>query len=181
MAEYRRSRLRLATLSCFEGCYGFAVGIIDQRLVELGLTLPTASNPAANYTNCVETSGGLLFVSGKAPIAPPGEKPPRGKLGREFTTQQGYEFARSTGLDILSVVKLALGDLDRVARVVKLQGFVTATEEFEEHPQVLNGCSDLMVEVFGPKGVHARSVLGAASLRAGLPIVIESIFEIRAG
>jgi enamine deaminase RidA (YjgF/YER057c/UK114 family) len=154
------------------------VTIIEQRLAELHLALPVASNPAANYTNAVEAAGGLLFVSGKAPPAPAGAKPPRGKLGREFTTRQGYEFARATGIDILAVLKLALGDLDRVVRVVKLQGFINATEDFDEHPQVLNGCSDLMVDVFGPRGVHARSVLGAASLRAGVPLVIESVFEI---
>lgn len=149
---------------------------IEARLGELGIALPTASNPAANYTNCVQT-GDLLFVSGKGPVA--GEGPaPRGKLGREFTTQQGYEFARLTGLDILAAVQLELGSLDRVRRVVKLQGFVNATPEFEEHPQVLNGASDLMVEVFGERGVHARSVLGATSLRAGLPIVIESLLEV---
>lgn len=152
---------------------------IEQRLSELNIVLPPASDPAANYANCVE-SGGLLFVSGKGPAAAggAGSQAPRGKLGREFTTQQGYEFARSTGLDILAVVRLALGDLDRVRRVVKLQGFVNATEDFDQHPQVLNGCSDLMVEVFGQRGVHARSVMGAASLRAGLPIVIESVFEV---
>jgi enamine deaminase RidA (YjgF/YER057c/UK114 family) len=149
---------------------------IDQRLTELNITLPIASDPAANYANCVE-AGGLLFVSGKGPVVA-GSNPPKGKLGREFTTKQGYEFARVTGLDILSVVKLSLGSLDRVSRVVKIQGFINATEDFEEHPQVLNGCSDLMVEVFGRKGVHARSVLGATSLRAGLPLVIESVFEV---
>jgi enamine deaminase RidA (YjgF/YER057c/UK114 family) len=153
------------------------VSSIEQRLSELQITLPPASDPAANYTNCVE-SNGLLFVSGKGPSPAPGAKAPKGKLGREFTTRQGYDFARSTGLDILAVVKLALGDLDRVSRVVKLQGFVNATEDFEEHPQVLNGCSDLMVEVFGKRGVHARSVLGAASLRSGLPVIIESVFEV---
>ena len=153
---------------------------IEQRLSELQITLPPASDPAANYTNCVQ-SNGLLFVSGKGPSPVSGAKPPKGKLGRELTTRQGYDLARSTGLDILAVVKLALGNLDRVNRVVKLQGFVNATEDFEEHPQVLNGCSDLMVEVFGSKGVHARSVLGAASLRGGLPIIIESVFEVASG
>jgi enamine deaminase RidA (YjgF/YER057c/UK114 family) len=153
------------------------VSFIEQRLSELQITLPRASDPAANYTNCVE-SNGLLFVSGKGPSPALGAKAPKGKLGRELTTRQGYDLARSTGLDILAVVKLALGDLDRVSRVVKLQGFVNATEDFEEHPQVLNGCSDLMVEVFGKKGVHARSVLGAVSLRAGLPVIIESVFEV---
>lgn len=149
---------------------------IEARLEELGIALPTASNPAANYTNCVQT-GSLLFVSGKAPVAGDGPAP-RGRLGQEFTTQQGYEFARLTGLDILAAVQLELGSLDRVRRVVKLQGFVNATPEFEEHPQVLNGASDLMVEVFGERGVHARSVLGATSLRAGLPLVIESLLEV---
>ena len=149
---------------------------IEERLTELGIELPVASNPAANYTNCVRT-GNLLFVSGKGPIPTDGPAP-RGKLGREFSTQEGYAFARLTGLDILSAVQLELGTLDRVRRVVKLQGFVNATADYEEHPKVLNGASDLMVEVFEERGVHARSVLGATSLRAGLPIVIESIFEV---
>ena len=149
---------------------------VDERLSELGITLPVASNPAANYANCAR-AGGLLFVSGKGPL--PAEGPaPRGRLGAEFTTEEGYAFARLTGLDILAAVRLELGTLDRVERVVKLQGFVNAASSFEEHPQVLNGCSDLMVEVFGDRGVHARSVLGASSLRAGLPIVIDSIFEV---
>lgn len=149
---------------------------VEERLAALNITLPPATNPAANYTNCVQT-GQLLYVAGKGPLPVDG-KPPKGKLGREFSTEQGYAFARSTGLDILAVVRLAVGSLDRVARVVKLQGFVNATPEFEEHAQVLNGCSDLMVEVFGPQGVHARSVFGAVSLRANLPIVIDSIFEL---
>lgn len=151
--------------------------MVEQRLAELGIVLPSASSPAANYTNGVEAAG-LLFVSGKVPQAASGARTPKGKLGREFTTEQGYELARSTGLDILAAVKLVLGDLDRVARVVKLQGFINATDDFEEHPQVLNGCSDLMVQVFGDIGVHARSVLGATSLRGGSPIVIESVFAL---
>lgn len=149
---------------------------IDDRLKKLGIRLPQASNPAANYTNCVRT-GNLLFVSGKGPL-PQGAAPLKGKLGREFSTKDGYEFARLTALDILAAVKLELGSLDRVRRVVKLQGFVNAIPDFEEHPQVLNGASDLMVEVFEERGVHARSALGATSLRAGLPIVIESVFEV---
>jgi enamine deaminase RidA (YjgF/YER057c/UK114 family) len=149
---------------------------IEDRLRALGIELPAATNPAANYTNYVAT-GNLLFVAGKGPLAIDGALP-KGKLGREFSTQEGYAFARSTGLDILAVVRLAVGELDRVTRVVKLQGFVNATPEFEEHPHVLNGCSDLMVEVFGPKGVHARSVFGAASVRGNLPIIIDSIFEV---
>jgi enamine deaminase RidA (YjgF/YER057c/UK114 family) len=149
---------------------------IDERLTELGIRLPPASNPAANYTNCVQT-GSLLFVSGKGPLPQEGA-PPKGKLGGDFSTEDGYEFARLTALDILAAVKLELGSLDRVQRVVKLQGFVNATPDFEEHPKVLNGASDLMVEVFRERGVHARSVLGATSLRASLPLVIEAIFEV---
>ena len=151
---------------------------IDERLEKLGIRLPPASSPAANYTNCVQT-GNLLFVSGKGPL-PQGGAPPKGRLGREFSAKDGYEFARLTALDILAAVKLELGSLDRVRRVVKLQGFLNATPDFEEHPQVLNGASDLMVEVFAERGVHARSALGATSLRAGLPIVIEAIFEVGA-
>jgi enamine deaminase RidA (YjgF/YER057c/UK114 family) len=149
---------------------------IDERLEDLGIELPPASKPAANYTNCVRT-GDLLFVSGKGPL-PQGAAPPKGKLGREYSTKDGYEFARLTALDILAAVKLELGSLDRVRRVVKIQGFINATSDFEEHPQVLNGASDLMVAVFDERGVHARSALGATSLRGGLPIVIESIFEV---
>lgn len=149
---------------------------VRERLHSLGLTLPLASNPAANYTNYV-VSGSLLFVAGKGPLAVDGQLP-RGKLGREFSTREGYVFARSAGLDVLAVVQLALGDLERVARVVKLQGFVNATPEFEEHALVLDGCSDLMADVFGAKGVHARSVFGAVSVRANLPIIVDSIFEI---
>ena len=149
---------------------------VEARLQSLGITLPAASNPAANYANYVRT-GNLLFMAGKGPLPVDG-KLPKGKLGNEFSTEEGYVFARSVGLDILAAVRAALGDLDKVARVVKLQGFVNAAPDFEEHAQVLNGCSDLMVEVFGPKGVHARSVFGAASLRANLPIVIDSIFEV---
>lgn len=149
--------------------------MIDEKLETLGITLPKASHPAANYTNCVRT-GNLLFVSGKGPAAAGGVAP-KGKLGREFTTKEGYAFARSAALDTLAAVKLELGSLDRVRRVVKLQGFVNATADFEEHPKVLNGASDLMVEIFGERGVHARSVLGANSLRAGLPIVIEAVLE----
>lgn len=145
---------------------------IEQRLSALGITLPEASNPAAKYANFVEVNG-LLFVSGKGPGGAP-----KGKLGREFTTQQGYQFARQAGIEVLAVVKAAVGSLDRVKRVVKIQGFVNAVPEFEEHHKVLDGCSELMIAVFEPRGLHARSVMGAVSLRDNLPIVIDSIFEV---
>jgi enamine deaminase RidA (YjgF/YER057c/UK114 family) len=114
-----------------------------------------------------------MFVSGKGPSGHP-----KGKLGEAFTTEEGYQFARQAGLEILAVVRTALGSLDKVRRVVKAQGFINSCPEFEEHAKVLNGFSDLMDEVFGEKGSHARSVLGAASLRGNLPIVIDSIFEV---
>lgn len=145
---------------------------IEQRLNALGITLPDASSPAAKYANFVEVNG-LLFVSGKGPGGAP-----KGKLGREFTTQQGYQFARQAGIEVLAVVKAAVGSLDRVKRVVKIQGFVNAVPEFEEHHKVLDGCSELMIAIFEAKGLHARSVMGAISLRDNLPIVIDSIFEV---
>jgi enamine deaminase RidA (YjgF/YER057c/UK114 family) len=149
---------------------------IEKRLQELNITLPPASNPLGSYANCVQT-GSLLFMSGKGPVS--GFDPvPKGKLGQEYSAEQGYTFARAAGLDILAALKLELGTLDRVARVVKIQGFVNATPEFEQHPKVLDGCSDLFAEVFGDKGLHARSVFGAMSVRANLPIIIDSIFEI---
>lgn len=149
---------------------------IEKRIQELALVLPDASNPKANYANCVRT-GNLLYVSGKGPMAGlPDEL--NGKIGDKYTVEQGYEYAKATGLDILAVIKLELGSLDRVSRVIKLQGFVNATQDFEQHPKVLNGCSDLMVAVFGDRGVHARSVFGANSLRGNLPIIIDSIFEV---
>lgn len=149
---------------------------VEQRLAALGIVLPNASSPAANYTNDVEVNG-LLFLSGKGPAASAGQKP-NGKLGAEYTTAEGYQFARQTGIEILAVLKSAVGSLDRIRRVVKIQGFINADPQFSEHHKVLDGCSDLMVEVFGDRGRHARSVLGASSLRDNLPLVIDSIFEV---
>jgi len=148
----------------------------EQRLKELGLSLPSGSAPAANYANAVR-SGNLLFISGKAPL-PENGKLPKGRLGREFSTEDGYRFARSAALDLIAVMKTELGSLDQVARVVEVQGFLNATAEFEDHAKVLNGCSDLLVEIFGARGIHARSVLGAGSLRAGLPLVLRAVVEV---
>ncbi|MDQ8738039.1 RidA family protein [Paenibacillus sp. LHD-38] len=147
-------------------------GTIEERLTKLGIVLPQASDPAANYANYVFSSG-LLFVSGKGPAAKV-----KGKLGREFSTEEGYQFARQAGVKVLAVLRNALGDLENVKQVVKVQGFVNADPLFEEHHKVLNGFSDLMLEVFGDKGLHARSVLGANSLRGQLPVIVESVFEV---
>ena len=148
----------------------------EERLQAAGIVLPPASNPAASYTNFVEVNG-LLFVSGKGAPARDGVSP-AGKLGAEFTTAEGYQHARLAGIEVLAVVKAALGSLDRVKRVVKIQGFINADPQFSEHHKVLDGCSDLMLEVFGERGVHARSVFGANSLRSHLPVIIDSIFEV---
>jgi enamine deaminase RidA (YjgF/YER057c/UK114 family) len=150
----------------------------EQRIRDLGITLPSGSAPAANYANAVRT-GNLLFIAGKAPL-PENGKLPKGRLGREFAAEDGYRFARSAGIDLIAVMRSELGSLDRVARVVEVQGFLNAVPEFEDHAKVLNGCSDLLVEVFGPRGVHARSVLGASSLRGGLPVILKAVVEIAA-
>ena len=148
----------------------------ENRLKELGLSLPAGTSPAANYTNGVRT-GNLLFIAGKAPLAENG-KLPKGRLGREYSTQDGYRFARSAALDLMAVMRAELGSLDRVARVVEVMGFLNTTPEFEDHPKVLDGCSDLFVEVFRERGVHARSVLGASSLRWGIPLVLKAVVEV---
>jgi len=148
----------------------------EEKLKELGIDLPGGSAPAANYANAVR-SGNLLFISGKAPL-PVNDKLPKGKLGREFSAEEGYQFARSACIDLIAVLKKELGSLDKVAHIIELQGFINADEGFEEHPQVLNGASDLLVQVFGEKGVHARSVVGVASLRGGVPIVLRAVVEV---
>lgn len=146
---------------------------VENRLEALGIVLPEeASAPAAKYANFVKVNG-LLYVSGKGPSGNP-----KGKLGKDFTTDEGYQFARETGIEILAVLKSALGSLEKVKRVVKIQGFVNADPAFEEHHKVLNGCSDIMLDVFGEKGMHARSVFGAVSVRDNLPIIVDSIFAV---
>lgn len=147
---------------------------IDARLQELGITLPRSSAPAGKYANAVIVNG-MMYVSGKGP-----KTEERGKLGTEFSTEQGYDFARDAGIEVLAVVRDVLGSLDQVKQVVKIQGFINASASYQEHHKVLNGCSDLMLDVFGEKGVHARSVLGAVSVRDNLPLIIDSIFHVEA-
>jgi len=146
----------------------------DKRLKELGIQLPAVTPPVANYVNAVRT-GNLLFLAGKGPGGPVA-----GKLGREFTVEQGYQHARSVGLALLSVMKAELGSLDRVKRVVKVLGMVNGTPEFTDQPKVINGCSDLFVEVLGERGKHARSAVGMGSLPNGIPVEIECIVEVDA-
>ena len=143
----------------------------EKRLSELGISLAPVTPPVANYVNAVR-SGNLLFLAGKGP------GPVKGKLGREFTVDQGYQHARAVGLALLAVMKAELGSLDKVKRVVKVLGMVNAVPEFADHPKVINGCSDLLVEVFGEAGKHARSAVGMGSLPMGIPVEIEVIVEV---
>ena len=144
----------------------------EKRLIDLGIALPELPAPAGNYVHVVQT-GNLLFLAGKGP------RGSVGKLGIDLTVAQGYELARSVGLVLLAVLRQELGSLDRVSRVVKVLGLVNASPDFENHPEVMNGCSDLLVEVFGEIGKHARTSIGVASLPYGIPIEIEAIVEIK--
>ena len=150
---------------------------IDARLQKLGIVLPTPAAPAANYVPTV-TSGKLLFVSGQVPSTAEGVKFV-GKLGREFTVEQGREAARLCAINILANLKAALGDLGKVARVVKVVGFVNSVPDFTEPHKVVNGASDLITEVLGDKvGKHARSAVGMGTLPLGVAVEVEAIVEI---
>ena len=150
----------------------------EERLKALCIVLPPPSAPVANYVNAVRT-GNLLFLAGKGPSAVGGKRP-SGKVGREYTVEQAYAHARSVGLELLSAMKAELGSLDRVKRVVKVLGMVNGTPEFTDQPKVINGCSDLFVEVLGERGKHARSAVGMGSLPMGIPVEIECIVEVGA-
>ena len=150
----------------------------EARVKELGLTLPTPSTPIANYVGAVRT-GNLLFVAGHGPIRRDGTHMTLGKLGRDLTTEQGYQVAREVGLNLLATTQKALGSLDKVKRIVKVLGMVRSAEGFGEQPKVINGFSDLMVEVFGEAiGKHARSAVGMAELPMGIPVEIEMVLEV---
>jgi enamine deaminase RidA (YjgF/YER057c/UK114 family) len=151
----------------------------EQRLKELGIELAKATSPMANYVNAVRT-GNLLYLAGKGPGVP-GQPLPTGKVGRDLTVEDAYVHARETGLNLIAVMKAELGDLDRVKRIVKVLGMVNATPEFGNQPEVINGCSDLFVEVFGDRGRHARSAVGMGSLPRGIPVEIEVIVEVEDG
>ncbi len=153
------------------------MGAIEARLDDLGITLPSAQAPAANYVPGVRT-GNLLYLSGVGPAARPDGTTPKGKVGNDLTQEEGYEAARLVGINILARLKAETGDLDKIERVVKLLGMVNATPDFSEHPAVINGCSDLMVEVFGDKGRHARSAVGFVSLPFHIPVEIEIIVQV---
>ena len=149
---------------------------IDERLAELGITLPSAPAPAGAYVACVQT-GNLLFVSGQIASGPDGLIV--GRLGDDMDVAAGQAAARACGLALLAQARAALGSLDRVSRVVKLTGFVNSTPAFTDQPEVVNGCSDLMAEVFGDAGRHARAAVSAASLPRGVAVEVEAVFEVK--
>lgn len=150
---------------------------IESRLQELGITLPDSPAPMANYVPVVRT-GNLIYLSGVGPTAKSDGSEYKGKLGDNISVDEGYDAARLTAINLIARLKGYLGDLDRVTQIVKLLSMVNATPDFTEPPAVSNGCSDLLVEVFGDRGRHARSAIGVATLPGGMPIEIELIAEI---
>ena len=154
------------------------MAIVEKRIQELGIILPESPQPIANYVPTVRT-GNLLFVAGLGPAARPDGTTPNGKVGKDLTQEEGYEAARLVGINLLARLKSSLGDLDRVSRIVKLLSMVNCAPEFTQQPAVANGCSDLLVEVFGERGRHARSAVGMSSLPNDIPVEIEMIVEVR--
>ena len=148
----------------------------EARLKELKIELPTIGKPIANYVHIVRT-GNLLFLAGKGPSNAEGVYI-TGKVGKELTLEQGKEAARLTAINQLAVLKAELGNLNRVKRIVKVLGMVNCEADFKDHPKVINGFSDLMVEVFGEKGKHARSAVGMCSLPLNMAVEIELIVEV---
>jgi len=149
----------------------------EARIKELGLTLPQPPKPLGNYVPGVRV-GNLLFLSGHGPLRVDGVPTARGKVGRDLSLEDGYKVAREVGLNLLGSAKTLLGSLDKVKRVVKVLGMVNSAEGFGDQPKVINGFSDLMVEVFGDNGRHARSAVGMAELPMGIPVEIEMILEV---
>ena len=149
---------------------------IEKRLKKLNMQLPNTPKPIANYVPSVKT-GNLIFLSGQGPMDNAGNYI-SGKVGVDFNLDDAYDAARTVGLQLISVLKSEIQDLDKVKRIVKLLGMVNAGGNFKDHPKVINGCSDLLVAVFEEKGKHARSAVGMSSLPGNIPVEIEMIVEI---
>jgi enamine deaminase RidA (YjgF/YER057c/UK114 family) len=152
------------------------MSLIEKRLEELGLELPESPSPVATYVS-TRRAGNLLYTSGAGCVVD-GRLVHSGKLGSDLGVEQGYEAARVTALNLLSLLKKELGDLDRIKQIVKVLGFVSSADDFYDQPKVINGASDLFVEVLGNKGKHARSAIGVNVLPMNLPVEIELIVEI---
>ena len=152
-------------------------GTVEQKLAAEGIVLHQPPSPVANYVGFVRT-GNLLFVSGQVCVDAEGKLIAKGKLGGPVTVEQGNAAARGCAINLLAQVKSALGDLDKVVRVVRIGGFVNSAPDFVDGPKVLNGASDLMVTAFGEKGRHARTTVGVASLPADASVEVEGLFEV---
>lgn len=182
--EHRRSIMALGTAAATTAAWlaprrarAQTAGAAEQRLRERGIELPRVMAPVANYVPAVRT-GNLVFLAGTGPVKPDGAFA-TGKVGKDVTVEEAYGHARLTGLMLLAMLRTAAGgSLDNVARAVKVLGMVNCGPEFIEHPKVINGCSDLFVEVFGDRGKHARSAVGMPSLPFNISVEIEAIFEV---
>ncbi|MES1216975.1 MAG: RidA family protein [Bacteroidota bacterium] len=148
----------------------------EERLTKSGIILPAPQIPVANYVNAVRV-GNLIYLAGKGPTKPDGTHI-TGRVGKELTIQQGYDAARLTGINQLAVLKTELGSLNKVKRIVKVFGMVHCAEDFIDHPKVINGFSDLMVEIFGDNGKHARSAVGMYALPMNIAVEVEMIVEV---
>jgi enamine deaminase RidA (YjgF/YER057c/UK114 family) len=148
----------------------------EQRLEQLGVSLPTPAAPVAAYLPCVRT-GNLVYVSGQVPVVD-GKPTQVGRLGETVGLEDGVAAARTCAVNVIAALKAELGELARVRRVVKLTGFVASTPEFTDHPKVINGASELFGEVFGDAGRHARAAVGMAALPLGVPVEVEAIVEV---
>jgi enamine deaminase RidA (YjgF/YER057c/UK114 family) len=152
-------------------------GTVEAKLADLGIILPTPAAPIANYVGFVRT-GNFLVVSGQLCLDLEAKLVAKGKLGGGVSVEDGQRAARACAVNVLAQVKAALGDLDKVARVVRLGGFINSAPDFLDGPKVLNGASDLMVAAFGDKGRHARTTVGVASLPADAAVEVEGVFEV---
>jgi enamine deaminase RidA (YjgF/YER057c/UK114 family) len=150
---------------------------VEAKLAQLGITLPTPATPIANYVGFVRT-GSLLVVSGQICLGPDGKLIATGKLGGNVSIEDGQKAARACAVNLLAQVKVALGDLDKLLRVVRLGGFINAVPTFVDGPKVMNGASDLMVEALGDKGRHARTTVGVAALPLDAAVEVEGLFEV---
>lgn len=148
----------------------------DQRITELGLELPPAPKPAGTYRPIVQV-GKLIYVAGHGPLLP-NKTLLEGKVGKDVSVEEGIHAARVVGLTMLATLRAELGSLDKISRIIKTLGMVNAVPDFREHPKVINGFSDLMVEVFGDSGRGARSAVGMGSLPGNIPVEVEAVFEL---
>src|SRR5690349_13981017 len=171
-AAYRRPRIiPIQTRRRFR-----MTGTIEKKLAGLGVTLPTPASPIANYVPFVR-SGNMLVVSGQICFGADGKLVAKGQLGRSVSLEDGQQAARACGINVVAQLKAALGDLDKDTRVVRLGGFINSVPGFTDGPKVMNGASDLMVDIFGDKGRHARSTVGVAALPADAAVEVEGLFE----